>query len=217
MKTYLVIGLGRFGTAVAQKLQELGNEVMVIDEKEEQVQRLADRVTHAVVADARDEEVLASLGVRNFDCAVVAIGEDLAANVLITLNLKSMGVPYVICKARNELERRAMEKVGADRVVIPEREMGIKLAQNLVSSSVLDYVELSQDSGIAEIRTPKSWVGKTLQELDVRRKYGVTVAALRQADGDVKVILDGEYRLQATDELVIVGANDDLEQVQRLC
>ena len=216
MKTYVIIGLGRFGTAVAMKLQELGNEVMVIDESETQVQRLADYVTHAVVADARDEDVLASLGVRNFDCAVVAIGEDLAASVLITLNLTSLGVPKVICKARDEQQKRALEKLGADRVVIPEREMGLKLAQNLTSSSVLDYVELSSDAGMAELLTPKSWVGKSLLEIDVRRKFGVTVAALRKADGDLKVFVDANYQLKADDELVLVGSNDDLARVQSL-
>lgn len=216
MKTYLVIGLGRFGTAVATKLQELGNEVLVMDEDEELVQRLADQVTYAVVGDARDEEVLKSLGAQNFDCAVVAIGGDLAASVLITLNLKSLGVSQVICKARDDQQRRALEKIGADRVVIPEREMGMKLAQNLVSSSVLDYVELSKDCGIAEILTPKTWVGKTMLELDVRKKYGVTVAAVRKADGDVTVFVDANYRLAETDELVIIGGNDDLARVQRL-
>lgn len=216
MKTYLVIGLGRFGTAVARKLQELGNEVMVMDEREEQVQKLADHVTHAVVGDARDEEVLASLGVRNFDCAIVAIGQDLAASVLITLNLKSLGVPQVICKAQDELQKRALEKLGADRVLIPEREMGLKLAQNLTSTSVLDYVELSRDSGLAEIRTPRSWVGKTLLEIDVRKKFGVTVAAMRKADGDLTVFVDANYRLEADDELVVVGSNDDLDRVQKL-
>ena len=216
MKTYLVIGLGRFGTAVARKLQELGNEVMVMDEREEQVQKLADHVTHAVVGDARDEEVLASLGVRNFDCAIVALGQDLAASVLITLNLKSLGVPQVICKAQDELQKRALEKLGADRVLIPEREMGLKLAQNLTSTSVLDYVELSRDSGLAEIRTPRSWVGKTLLEIDVRKKFGVTVAAMRKADGDLTVFVDANYRLEADDELVVVGSNDDLDRVQKL-
>lgn len=216
MKTYLVIGLGRFGTAVARKLQELGNEVMVMDEREEQVQKLADHVTHAVVGDARDEEVLASLGVRNFDCAIVAIGQDLAASVLITLNLKSLGVPQVICKAQDELQKRALEKLGADRVLIPEREMGLKLAQNLTATSVLDYVELSKDSGLAEIRTPRSWVGKTLLEIDVRKKFGVTVAAMRKADGDLTVFVDANYRLEADDELVVVGSNDDLDRVQKL-
>lgn len=216
MKTYLVVGLGRFGVAVALKLQELGNEVMVIDENEDRVQKLSSHVTYAVVGDARDEDVLESLGVRNFDCAVVAVGEDLAASVLITLNLKSLGVPQVICKAQDDLQKRALEKIGADRVVIPEREMGMKLAQNLVSSSVLDYVELSRDCGIAEIMTPRSWVGKTLPEVDVRRKYGVTVAALRKMDGDLTVFVGSDYALSAGDVLVIVGSNEDLDQVQKL-
>lgn len=216
MKTYLVVGLGRFGSAVAQKLQDLGNEVMVIDENAEQVQRLSNYVTYAVVGDARDEEVLASLGVGNLDCAIVAIGEDLAASILITLNLKSLGVPQVICKAKDELQKRALEKIGADRVVIPEREMGLKLAQNLTSSSVLDYVELSKDSGLAEIITPKSWAGKTLMEIDVRKKFGVTVVALRKADGDLTVFVDANYCLKTDDELILVGSNDDLARVQRL-
>ena len=216
MKTYLIIGLGRFGTAVALKLQELGNEVMVIDENEEQVQKLAERVTYAVVGDARDEAVLESLGARNMDCAIVAIGQDLAASVVITLNLKSLGVPQVICKAQDDLQKRALEKLGADRVVIPEREMGVKLAQNLTSSSVLDYVELSSECGLAEIVTPKAWVGKTLPEIDVRKKFGVTVAALRMVDGDVTVFVDAGYRLKADDELIVVGRNEDLERVQKL-
>ena len=216
MKTYLVVGLGRFGTAVALKLQELGNEVMVIDEHEERVQKLSEQVTYAVVADARDDAVLEALGAANVDCAIVAIGQDLAASVLITLNLKALGVPQVICKAQDDLQKRALEKLGADRVVIPEREMGLKLAQNLTSTSVLDYVELSGECGLAEILTPKSWAGKTLPEIDVRKKFGVTVAALRKSDGDVTVFVDADYRLKADDELIVVGRNEDLERVQKL-
>lgn len=216
MKTYVVIGLGRFGTAVAAKLQDLGNEVMVLDEAENRVQRLAEIVTHAVVADARDEDVLRSLGVGAFECAVVAIGGDLAASILITLNLKALGVPKVICKARDEQEKRALEKIGADRVVIPEREMGLKLAQNLTASSVLDYVELSGSSGMAELRTPGAWAGKSLMELDIRKKYGVTVAAVRKADGDLSVFVDANVPLKADDELILVGKNDDLTRVQQL-
>ena len=216
MKTYLVVGLGRFGTAVALKLHELGNEVMVIDGRAEEVQKVSDRVTYAVVGDARDEEVLKSLGVRNLDCAIVAIGSDLAASILVTLNLKMLGVPQVICKAPNELHKRALEKIGADRVLIPEREMAVKLAQNLTSSSVLDYTELSRDCGIAEIRTPAPWVGKNLREIDVRAKYGVTVIALRKADGDLTVFIRPEYALEANDVLMILGGNDDLARVQKL-
>lgn len=216
MKTYVVVGLGRFGTAVALKLQELGNEVLILDENAEQVQKLSSRVTYAVVGDARDEEVLRSLGVRNFDCAIVAIGSDLAASILITLNLKQLGVPRVICKAPDELQKRALEKVGADRVVIPEREMAVKLALNLASSSVLDYIELSSQCGIAEVKTPASWVGKNLREIDVRRKFGVTVIAMRKADGDVTVFMGADYALEASDILMILGRNEDLDRVQKL-
>lgn len=216
MKTYLVIGLGRFGSSVALKLQELGNEVMAVDENAEQVQKLSNRLTYAVVADARDEDVLESLGVRNFDCAIVAIGSDLAASILITLSLKSLGVPQVICKAPNELQKRALQKVGADRVVIPEREMAVKLAQNLTSSSVLDYIELSEDCGIVECKTPASWVGKTLRELNVRAKFGVNVIAVRKQNGTISVSIGPEVTLERTDILVMLGTNDDLAQVEKL-
>ena len=217
MKSYLVVGMGRFGSTVALRLRELGNEVLVIDGNADNIQRLADHVTYAVVGDARDEEVLRSLGAQNFDCAIIAIGEDLAASILVTLNLKSLGVPQVICKAPNELHKRALEKVGADRVVIPEREMGIKLAQNLVSSSVLDYIELSRECGIAEIVTPKAWVGKSVRELNVRAKYGVNIIALRDEFSDsVTVNLGPEYCLKAADVMVILGNNEDLLRVQQL-
>jgi len=217
VKSYLVVGMGRFGSTVALRLQELGNEVLIIDENAEFIQRMADRVTYAVVGDARDEEVLRSLGVQNFECAIVAIGGDLAASILITLNLKSMGVPQVICKAPNDLYKRALEKVGADRVVIPEREMGIKLAQNLVSSSVLDYIELSRECGIAEIVTPPAWAGKTVRELNIRAKYGVNIIALRNGTSDsITVNLGPEYVLKADDVMVILGNNDDLLRVQQL-
>lgn len=216
MKSYVVVGLGRFGVAVALKLQELGNEVLIIDSNTEQVQKLSNHVTYAVVGDARDEAVLRSLGVRNFDCAIVAIGGDLAASILITLNLKELGVPQVICKAPDEIQKRALEKVGADRVIIPEREMAVKLAQNLASSSVLDYIELSSQCGIAEVKTPSAWVGKTLRELNVRAKYGVNVIALRSGGDAIKVSPGPDQPLTDQDVLVILGGNDDLNRVQKL-
>lgn len=215
MKTFLIVGLGRFGTAVALRLQELDHEVMVIDENAEKVQRISDHVTYAVVGDARDEDVLESIGARNVDCAVVAIGENLAANILVTLNLKSLGVKQVICKAKDDQQRRALEKIGADRVLIPEREMGLKLAQSLSSTSVLDYIELSGHCGIVEIKTPAPWVGKDLRSINVRVKYGVTVIALRK-NGEISVSLAPDYPLQAEDILVILGDNDHLTDVQKL-
>ena len=154
-KTYLVVGLGRFGSAVAQRLYELGSEVMAVDLHPELVQKRESKVTCAAVCDARDEDALRALGAHNYDCAVVAIGGDLATSVVATLNLKELGVQTVVCKATDETQRRALEKIGADRVVVPERESGIKLAQSLTSSSILDFIELSPDCGIAELQTPQ--------------------------------------------------------------
>jgi len=213
-KTYVVIGLGKFGSTVASKLYELGNEVLAIDTSEENVQRIENHVTYAVVGDARDEEVLRSLGVRNYDCAVLAIGTDLATSVIVTLNLKELGVPQILCKATDEVQKRALEKVGADRVVIPEREMGIKLAQGLSSSSILDYIELSNDCGIVEIPVPEIWMGKTIRELNIRAKYGVNVIAVRH-DGEISVAPGGEYKMAEENVLVVLGKNDQLSKLKK--
>ena len=138
MKNYVVIGLGRFGSAIARQLCSLGAEVLALDVRSELVQQVANEVTHAVVGDAQDKEVLRALGVRNFDCAIIAIGDDLAASVLTTMNLKELGVPYIVCKAHDETHRRVLEKLGVDRVIIPEQEYGQRLARSLYCHNVLD-------------------------------------------------------------------------------
>ena len=212
-KTYMVIGLGRFGCAVAQRLYELGSEVLAIDLRPELVQRMESKVTCAAVCDVRDEDALRTLGVRNYDCAVVAIGSDLATSVVATLNLKELGVSTVICKATGDTQRRALEKIGADRVIIPERESGIKLAQSLTSSSILDFIELSPDCGIAEMQTPSEWCGKSIRDLDIRAKYGVNVIAVRE-NGKVRVTLDANRPLDASMTLVLLGENDRLARVK---
>lgn len=212
-KTYVVIGLGKFGMAVAERLYELDNEVLAIDECTESVQRIENKVTYAVVADARDENVLRSLGVKNYDCAIVAIGTDLAASVITTLNLKELGVPQVICKATDETQKRALEKIGADRVLIPEREIGIKLAQTISSTSILDFIELSREYGIAELPTPAHWAGKTLRELNVRAKYGVNIIALKSGS-KVNVSPAADAVLQADAVLVVVGTNEQLAKLK---
>ena len=215
MKTYIVIGLGRFGISVAMRLYELGNEVLAIDANEENIQQIANHVTHAVVGDARDEAVLRALGVGNYDCAIVAIGGDLAASILVTLTLKELGVPAVICKASNEVYKKALGKVGADRVVIPEREMALKLAQSLASSNVLDFIELSSDYGIAEVAAPNSWIGKSIRDLNVRAKYGVTILCLKQ--GEQMGILPSADDVIAPDTAVVVlGSNDQIARMQKL-
>ena len=215
MKSYVVIGLGRFGSEVARQLYKCGCEVLAVDLKSELVQHISSDVTHAVVADSQDKEVLRMLGVGDFDCAVVAIGEDLAASVLTTMNLKELGVPYVICKAHDETHRRVLEKLGVDRVVIPECEFGGKLARSLSSHNVLDYIELSQDHGILEIPAPKSWVGQTLRQLNVRAKLGVNIIAV-ESNGVTNVSPAAEYLICQGDVMVVLGDNYALEAVQKL-
>ena len=215
MKSYMIIGLGRFGSSVARQLCRLGAEVLAIDVRSDLVQQIAPDVTHAVVGDAQDKEVLRALGAGHFDCALIAIGDDLAASVLTTMNLKELNVPYIVCKAHDETHRRVLEKLGVDRVVIPEQEYGERLARSLHSHNVLDYIELSEAYGILEIPAPKSWVGKTLKELNVRAKLGVNIIAV-ESDGKTNVSPAADYCIQAGDMMVVLGENYALEAVQKL-
>ena len=215
MKSYIVIGLGLFGAETARKLCQLGCEVLAMDIRSDLVNQLANDVTHAVVGDAQDKEVLRALGAGNFDCAIVAIGDDLAASVLTAMNLKELGVPYVVCKAHDETHRRVMEKLGVDRVVIPEYEFAAKLARSLSSHNVLDYIELSEEYGILEVPAPKSWVGKTILELDVRAKLGVNIIAVEN-EHTTNVSPSAHYKIASGDVMVVLGDNKALEAVQRL-
>ena len=215
MKSYVVIGLGRFGTKVATELCSLGCEVLAMDIRADLVQQISNEVTQAVVADCQDKGVLKALGVRNFDCAIVAIGSDLASSVMATMNLKELGIPHVVCKAQDETHRRVLEKLGADRVVIPEQEHACRLARSLSSPNVLDYIELSEDYGIIEVPAPKSWFNKTLVDLNVRAKLGVNIIAVRRGGG-IDVSPAANYRLQESDVLVVLGESHALEMVQKL-
>lgn len=215
MKTYVVIGLGRFGSALSRKLCELGAEVLAVDIHPALVQQVANDVTQAVVGDAQDKEILRSLGVRNFDCAVIAIGDNLGASVLIAMNLKELGVPYIVCKAHDETHRRVLEKLGVDRVVIPEQEHAQRLGRSLFTHNVLDYIELSEDYGILEVPAPRSWVGKTLKDLNVRAKLGVNIIAV--ANGKkTNVSPAAGYTIQEGDVLSVLGDNYALEGMQKL-
>lgn len=211
MKTFVVIGLGRFGSAVASELCTLGHEVLAIDESEEHVQHIADQVTHAATGDARDPAVLKALGVGNYDCAVVAVGDDIGSSTLITLNLKELGIKKVVCKAQSHVHRRVLEKIGADRVIFPEYEMALKVAQGLSSSNVLNFIELSDTYGILELEIPRGWVGQTLADLNVRARHKVNVIAVRQSgDGDMIVAPGGEYVFRSRDVAIVVGRNENI-------
>lgn len=215
MKSYIVIGLGRFGSEVARRLCELGCEVLALDSHSELVQQVSNDVTHGVVADARDKEVLRALGTANFDCAIVAIGGSLADSVLATMNLKELGVPYIVAKAHDETHRHVLQKLGADRVVIPEQENAFRLARSLSAPNVLDYIEISSDYGIIEVPAPVRWYDKSLQELNVRAKLGVTIIAVKHGS-EITVSPAAQFRIRQDDILVILGDTDALNEVQKL-
>ena len=215
MKSYIVIGLGLFGQALARQLCKLGAEVLAIDVRSDLVQLVANDVTHAVVGDAQDKEVLRALGVRDMDCAIVSIGDDLAASVLITMNLMELEVPYIVCKAHDETHRRVLQKLGADRVVIPEQENAQRLGRSLHSHNVLEYIELSEDYGILEIPAPRSWVGKSLKELNIRAKLGVNIIAV-ESGKTTNVSPSADYKILEGDIMVVLGDNYSLEAVQKL-
>ena len=215
MRSYIVVGLGRFGTEVACRLCEQGCEVLAVDNSGELIQQISDHVTHAVQGDARDKEVLKALGAKNFDCAIIAIGADLAASVLATMNLKELGIPYIVCKASDETHRQVLMKLGADKVVIPEMEHANRLAKNLSSQNVLDYIELSEEYAIIEVPSPKSWQGKTLKELNVRAKLGVNIIAVKRA-GQINVSPAADFVIHPNDIMVVLGDTAALKAVQKL-
>lgn len=214
MKQYVVIGCGRFGSSVATTLYLLGHEVMAVDQDEDRVQDISDLVTHAVQVDATDENALKSLGIRNFDVAVVSIGSDVQSSIMATLIAKEMGIKYVICKAQNELQAKVLYKIGADRVVFPERDMGVRVAHNLVSQNVLDHIELDPNYSIVEIVAPNSWVGKSIKELDLRAKHGINVMAVKQG-ANINISPVAEDRLKMGDILVVIGENDELNKIEQ--
>ena len=215
MRSYVIIGLGRFGTELARKLCALGCEVMVIERDGDLVQQLSQQVTHAVVGDARDLGVLKALGVQDFDCAVVCIGDNLSDSVLATMHLKELGVPKVVCKAHDETHRQVLLKLGADQVVIPEQENAARLAKSLSSHNVLDYIELSDEYGIIDVPAPQQWVGKSLKELNVRAKLGVNIIAVKSND-NINVSPAADYIITAEDIVVVLGDNNALNAVQKL-
>ena len=215
MKSCVVVGLGRFGKEAARRLCELGCEVLAIDNHSELVQQISNEVTQAVVADGKDKDVLRALGVRDFECAIVAIGDNLADSVLVTMNLKELGIGRIICKASNETHRQVLKKLGADQVVIPEQENASRLARSLASRNVLDYIELSEDYGIVEVPAPGPWLDKSLIELNVRAKLGVNILAVRRG-GEITVSPSADFRILQDDVLVVLGDTVAINAMQKL-
>lgn len=211
-KQYLVIGCGRFGSSVAKKMCQLGNEVMVIDKDEDSINNIAELVTHTAIVDVTEERDLKSIGLGNFDVVIVAISSDVRASIMATVMAKEMGVPKVVCKAKDELQAKVLYKIGADKVVFPERNMGIRLAYNLASENILDQINLDPEYSIMEIVTPQNWVGKTIIELNLRAKYDITVLAVKTQSG-LKVMPSPNYKMQEKNILIIIGNTDKISDI----
>lgn len=213
-KEFAVIGLGRFGGSICRSLIELGMEVLAIDFKEERVNEYAMIATHAVIGNTTDEDVLRNLGIRNFDHVVVAIGEDIQASILTTLILKELGVKHVTVKAQNDYHEKVLRKIGADYIVHPERDMGKRLAHNLVSNNVLDYLEVSDEHSIVEIVVSEALVGHSILDLDIRAKYGVNIVAIKRGN-DIIVSPQATDVIRVDDVLIIIGADTDINEFEK--
>lgn len=212
-RQFAVIGLGRLGTAMVETLTALGHDVLGIDRDEELVQDRAGDHPHAhfVAADATDASVLRDLNVAGFDGAAVVIGENIEASVLATANLKELGVPFVVARAVTELHARVLERIGADRIVEPEKEMGAQVARTMASPVVIDYVELGGDEALVEASVPEEWTGKSLAELQLSRKIGLTVLAVKPK-GRPGTIPRGDTVLREGDVIVVGGTKENLDR-----
>ena len=214
-RQFAIIGLGRFGSNMAKALHKMGYEVLAIDKNPQKVQDFSDEVTHVIQADSTDEAALRAIGILNFDVVVVAIGEDVQSNIMTTLQLKEIGASYIVATARNSLHGKLLEKIGAERVVAPERDMARRVAYNLASTSVMDYIELSPKFSIVEITAPKAFQNQTLAESNIRAKYGINVVAIKRGDDLIISPLPNEVIIN-NDIVVVVGSNESINGLEEL-
>lgn len=212
-KQFMVIGLGRFGTSLTRTLIEQGHEVLAVDKDEHPVQEMASIATQSLQADCTDEAVLKQVGASNFHHAIVAIGEDLQASILTTLLLKEFNVPLVTAKANNEMHGTVLTKVGADFVVYPERDMGIRLGKQLSSDALIDYIELSPEYNLVELMAPPGMNGRTLKQLNIRAAYGCTIMAIKNGNS-INISPDADVEIRTGDILLIIGRNEDIRHME---
>ena len=211
-KQYLVIGCGRFGTAVATTLEELGNQVMAIDIDEDAVQRISDKVTYSAIVDVTDEHALIDLGIANFDAVIIGIGSDFRAAIMSILVSKEMGVKHVVCKVADEIQSKVMLKLGADNTIMPERDAGKRLAHSLMSRNVLDQMVLSDEVSIYEISVPSKWAGKSIGQLDLRKQYNINVIAIKR-DGKTILTIQPSRVFEEGDVVILAGDNEIIKHI----
>lgn len=213
-KQFAVIGLGRFGGSICKELYRMNYEVLAIDCNQDRVNEMAPYATHAVIANTTDEKVLVSLGIRNFEHVIVAIGDDIQSSILTTLVLKELGVEKVWVKAQNEYHHKVLEKVGADRIIHPEMDMGIRIAQHLASEKIIDYIELSDEYSIVELLATRKIHKKSIIDLNIRAKFGCTVLAVRRGN-EIKVSPLPEEQIEENDILIVIGNKQDLKRFEQ--
>lgn len=210
---YAVIGLGRFGSILARELMQQGHEVLGIDSDETRVSEINDELTYAVASDPTDEVVLKQLGLRNFDCAIVAIGTDIQLSILTAILLKDLGVKTVVVRALSDLHGKVLEKIGVDRIIYPERDMAVRMAHQLTAPNLLDFIELSKDYTIAELSVPKQLSGRTLKNLDTRNKYSCSIIAIHK-QSELVIAPTADQVLEENDVIVLIGRIAQIEQFE---
>lgn len=208
-KQFAVIGLGSFGRSVALSLESLGGDVIVVDKSYEKIQEISDSVFFAMRADVSDPEALQSLGGRNLDAIVIAVSENLEASIMATIAAKEIGIPYVLVKAKDDLQGKILKKIGADAIIYPERDMGTRIAKSLVSTDFTDWIALSSEYSLAETVIPEPWVGKSLMELKLRERYGLNVVGIMQGE-EVDVTFDPAKPLPADCIIIVIGSDSVL-------
>lgn len=208
-KTYGVLGLGKFGGAVARELSLMGCDVIAVDIKESVVKEIQHQVSYAVIADVTDIDTMKEIGLGDTDGVFISIAEELEASIMAALIAKELGVPHVVAKASSKMHGKVLEKVGVDRVVFPEREMGIRLAKNIMAGNFMDMIDLSSKYSLVELVVPKSWIGKSLISLDARKKYGLNVVALKRND-EILINIPPDMVFNEGDIIIVVGSNDSI-------
>lgn len=216
MKSYLIIGLGKFGRSCARELCNVGHDVLGVDENLRLVNDASSYLTHTVQADATNEDFLKSISVNDFDSCIVAIGDDQEASVMITVLLKEHGAKNIIAKAQSEIHAKILEKVGADKVILPEHDMGIKLAHTLCNMNIYDLIDISPEHSIISIKAPKEWSGKTLGTLSAREKYGVNIIAIESELKEANVFPTANTLINKNDTIIVIGSNENLTKLRNM-
>ena len=214
MGSFLVIGMGRFGSAVATELYQMKNDVLVVDKHEEKVSNILNLVTNVIIGDTKDEAVLRSLDIPSFDCVIVATASAIEDSVLTAIMLKEMGAKMILCKARNEWHEKILVQLGVNKVIRPEYDTGKRVALSLVQKNIIEYLELSPEYSILELRTPKQWINKSVGTIDLRKRYGTTLLAIRSVKTDELTLSINEGTvLYEGDVLTLIGPKENLEKI----